>query len=61
VTLILDIDRWRIDGPYSQFLPVQTYQINDWQSGWDFFGAYAAGKIGPVAGQEGLHVADAAS
>lgn len=43
---ILKFDNWRIDGFYSRYAAVQKYDFNDWSIGPDFFGAYAAGKIG---------------
>ncbi len=45
--LIAKIERWRIDAFYSRFAAVQKYDFNDWQPGPDFYGVYAAGKVGP--------------
>ncbi len=44
--VIAKFDRWQLDGFYSRFVPVQQYQFNDWQPGQDFYGVYAAGKVG---------------
>ncbi len=43
---ILKVDNWRIDGFFSRYAAVQKYDFNDWSIGPDFFGVYAAGKIG---------------
>ncbi len=45
--LILRFDRWRIDGFASRYAAVQKHQFNDWRPGPNFYGVYAAGKVGP--------------
>lgn len=45
--VIAKVDRWQIDTFYSRFAAVQKYDFNDWRPGPDFYGIYAAGKVGP--------------
>lgn len=44
--LIIEFDRWRIDGFWSRYVGVKKYQFNDWEPGPDFYGIYATGKVG---------------
>ena len=42
---ILKRGRWRVDGFWTRFVRVQKYSFNQNDSGTDFFGLYATGKL----------------
>jgi len=46
---IVEFGRWRVDGFYTRFTPTEKHDFNDWEGGSDFYGLYAAGKIGGEA------------
>ena len=42
---ILELERWRVDAFYPRYIPVQSYEFNDWGPGSNFYGVYGAGGI----------------
>lgn len=47
--LIVELDRWRVDAFFSRYINSQKYEFDDWEPGSDFYGVYAAGKVGASA------------
>ena len=43
---IIEYKGWRADAFYTRYTPVKKYRFNDWNTGPDFWGIYATGKMG---------------
>jgi len=42
---IVELEGWRVDAFYSRYIPVQSYEFNDWGPGSNFYGVYGAGGV----------------